>query len=300
MTEGIPEENLKKDVTVSAIYILFTLLMVVGGFYTLTALGGLTEEIDRTRFWFFSAMFLVFDVAIITFKIGKNTFLKSTSWAKHIYFPIHDPEYGIFKGIKFLANPFNVLILSVLLFTILGFVGSVFPQSSEYLFPLAAGQVSQQTTPEGKLFFGFFNAVPENTFLYIILFTFVTLLSFILRRFNIPYQAILIIVIIIGAPLASYAWGAIHTGVSGSDEVRGFGHLLFGFNGGLLTLTTGSIIPFDVYHIINNIFYRAREVYGSEVTIFVFIALIILEIILVSLYFYTRSKIRGTNEIIDV
>lgn len=296
---AIPEENWKRDLSTSAIYIFLTILLGALGFFVLTRFGGFTSEIDKTRFWTFSIMFLIFDVAIIIFKIGKNTFLKNISWTKYIYFPLHDSELGFFRNVKLVSNPFNLLVLSVLIFSILGFVGSVSTQASVYLFPLGAGQVAQETTDGGRLIMGLYNSPAENSFLYIILFTSVTAITFVLGKyFKVPFKTAIIAGLIIGAPLSSIAWGEIHTGVSGSDEVRGLGHFIFGFNGAFMTIATGSIIPFEVYHITNNLFARSRDIYGSEVTIALFVGLSVAVIILVALFFYFRAKIRGRNDVL--
>jgi len=181
--------------------------------------------------------------------------------------------------------------MSIIFFSILGFVGSISPQSSAYIFPLGAGQVAQQTTPTGKLLFGFYNAPAENVFLYIILFTAISFwLYFATHKLGLPFKVALGIAIIPIALFAAFIWREIHFLVSGSSEIRSFSNVLFGFNGAFLTILTGSVIPFEVYHITNNLFITSRTIFGSEITIVIFAALMILSIAGTAIYYGLKSR----------
>ena len=278
--------NPLRDKIVSFALIIYLMIFIVMGFYGLSAEMGFTEQIDTVRFWTFGLLIILFIIVLIL-KIGLWTFLKETPFARYIYLPIHDPELGFFKNLNIISNPLFLFMISVLLFTFLGFIGSALPESSAYLFPLSAGQVEQQTTPAGKFLFGFFNAPAENVFLYIIVFTGMTLFLYFTRKLGLTTS--LIIGMLIFAPLGGFVWGKIHVGVSGSDEERTLGNTLFGANNVILIIATGSIIPTEVYHVTNNIFARSHELFGNDVTVVIFIVLFILEIIVFSLA-YTYGK----------
>ena len=280
--------NPLRDKIASFALIIYLMIFIAMGFYGLSAEMGFTEQIDTTRFWTFGLLIVLFIIVLIL-KIGLWTFLKETPFARYIYLPIHDPELGFFKNINVLSNPLFLFMISVLLFTFLGFIGSALPESSAYIFPLSAGQVEQQTTPAGKFLFGFFNAPAENVFLYITIFTGMSIGLYFLRKYNIKLAASLILLMVIFAPLGGFIWGKIHVGVSGSDEEKTLGNTLFGANNVILIIATGSIIPTEVYHVTNNVFTRSKELWDNDITVVIFIVLFILEIIVFSLA-YTYGK----------
>lgn len=254
------DKDLKKDALNAGIYTAVVVLYLIIAFYSFTAGRAAENQLNFIKLAVFSIPYFAFILAIWVIKIGRHY----NASLNKVFLIVHDPEYSIYPN--FFKRGFLLLIISLILFGILSFVGAVFAQSAvgNIIYPLSPVTFQQQVAPYAETYFSFYNAPAENAFLYIILAFIVTIELFIARKIQISRKITYFIMILPNAIFAGFIWLKIHALVTGGDQVQTLAHYFFGFNGALMTMLTGSIIPFDVYHIFNNLFNNIKGNFGNE------------------------------------
>jgi hypothetical protein len=290
--------DFKQDITSAGFYVMYIVALLLMGYYSFTAGKGAEEQINFVKLTVYSIPLIAYALFVITIKIGR----KWSQTLQKIYVFVHDPEYGALNSIKLFRNPFQLLIFSLVLFSILGLIGATVKVGQNQsgienaIFPLVPGSFQQQVTPTAKLTFSLFGAPAENAILYVLLAFIVTIEMIIAHKNGWDKKLTYLVAILPNAIVAGTLWLVLHNLISGGNEVGGIAYWLFGFNGAWITLLTGSIISFDTYHIFNNLFKAIKAYFGSELLIFVFIAIISI-VIIGGIIYFTRKKKAGSPAI---
>ena len=270
-----PDTSLKENLFGIGGYALFLSSLLVLAFIGLFAGGGLTEELDKTKFMVYFPLFLAFFVIATIFK-----FLHSFNILRLFQVMVHDPELGYISRIPFFKSGLKVLFLSIFVFSLVALVFSFAPQSaiSQNVFPIGTGAELQQTTKVGQISIGALASPAENGVLWIFFALLLMIEGFIINKIykNINYKIFYSIFIIPNIILGSIFWRLLHTLVTGADKVAQFKHFVFGGILSSLTLVTGSIFPAEVYHLTNNLFIEIQRLYGKFASVTVFFVLVLL------------------------
>lgn len=265
--------DIKKDwQSVFIVSIVLLALMVVSG-YALTAGRGLDDNTFVLRFTIYS----ILGGAGILFLFVSNlyNFLNRTRLIKTI---VHDPEEGIFRGVKTVRNPLLLFLITVILFLVpLYFLGKF----SNTFFSAIPFKVQQITTFSNLWADSVFPALAENLLFFIpicLLYTWNFKKNY--RRNQGLFYAINLLLIPL---LMAFAWEFFHYKVYGSNEVALLGTFFFGLVGVLATMVTVSFIPWAVLHFLTN-FMLALKKYGLMSNDAITFAIIATEVILLVIY----------------
>jgi hypothetical protein len=277
------------ETIVALIVFIFT-----AGILTLTAGlagGGFESSEFKAIFAFYTPILAISVLGILLFRIGQNN-------APQKFFAfIHDPEKGFFGNLKIVKSPMILAGISIFVFTIIGLIGAiknVFFVATPQIWAMSAQQISKTS----ELLFGIEPAASTETALFIfITFLFLTILKLTLLK-NVDFQknkGAYIGVVLAVSLAVGLMWGSYHSIRYGSVETNFLFTVFFGFVGSLLTLATGSIIPWWVWHFANNLFYQANLMFSDDrIIIFTVLGLII---IVVPLLIYSLLKKKKKNEI---
>jgi len=286
------KKDLKNDLLVEfLVLIVFVVVWGFAGFFSLTAGRALEEEINLTK-WSVFAVLLVF-YALYVFIVK---FVQFNGKGKMIYVPLHDPEKGVGSDSSFFKNPIKLFAIFFFITVSMGLFSSLTPQSAvgEFVYPLqtGVGELQEQVTPSGKLMFGVFNAPAENFYLYVILSILVTL-EFAISKFVLKIQDFkmpFIIMIIPNMAISSFTWLQMHALVSGDSQINQLSHFIFGAELSGLVLLTGSIIPSELLHIMNNLFVQAKVEFGTQISALIFGGLLVLEVVVIGFYYMLKNS----------
>lgn len=182
---------------------------------------------------------------------------------------IHNPEesglwelsnsLGYKKKRNFMGwaiNVFRVLIISILVFGLYGILQVAHPQLTVSAVPQLQ---LQQFSQSAEVTFGsFVPAIAENGFILFIFFILLGIGAYFSNKLNFGkggYYSIGIIACIVVA----FLWRGLHGLVYVNSELSLWVTFFFAFVGCLITLLVGSLIPFFVWHVMNNVFVKLSE-----------------------------------------
>lgn len=274
-------ENRELNETIVALIIM----IVMAGIVTLTAglTGGGFESAEFKSIFTFYAPILAFSViGIFLLRLGEQN-----NSSKYFAF-IHDPEKGFFENIGIVKNPYTLIGICLVIFTVIGLIGAL-TNTFFVATPQAFTIPSQQISTASELLFGVEpSATTETALFLLIMFGLMSLAKLTLFK-NIDFKknkgmyfvAIFVLSLIIGL-----IWMSYHSIRYGSIETSLLFTFFFGFFGALLTLSTGSIIPWWIWHFENNLFFQANRMFSDDrIIVFTILALVIIvvPIILISL-----------------
>lgn len=189
---------------------------------------------------------------------------------------------------KFLSNPIKLLLLSLIIFSILGLLTTVFNQNT---FFLGVGSLKEQFTPfDGILYNWTLVVTSENLgaaffggFLVLLLYFAANKWKF--KDDNFKYLSIIIFII------AFIAYGFIlHQLRYSQSEPDLMRVIVFWGIGGIVTALTGSVIPFLAMHGMNNTFVELAQNYSREASIIPIIIFIVVLVVLYVLLYGPRRK----------
>lgn len=274
--------DIKHDWKVVFLISIFLLaLMVVSG-YALTAGRGLDDNTFVLRFTIYSI--LGGSGILFLFIVNLYNFINGTRLIKTI---VHDPEEGILGSLKTVRNPWLLLLMTMIIFTVpLYFLGKF----SNTFFSAVPFHVQQITTFSNIWADSVFPALAENLFIFIplcLVYTWNFKRNY--RKNRTGFYAINLLLIPI---LFAFAWEFFHWKVYGSNEVALLSTFIFGFVGVLATMTTVSFIPWATLHFLTNFMLSLRK-YGlmssDNVTFFIILLEFILIIAWVVVYRLDKS-----------
>jgi hypothetical protein len=193
---------------------------------------------------------------------------------------IHDPStdgllYNLFDSIgmknamAWSLSMFRVMIISSLVFGAIG----ILQMSTQFSF-VGVPQIQHQITPAAEVFFGAEPPAFSETITMILIFSllmgFNAWFSSKLKLGKLGYFGIALLICI----LMGFGWMGIHSIVYGNSEAALMATFVFGSMGSLMTLLSGSWIPWWNWHFFNNLFFKLNDVATIKEDV-MFIAIII-------------------------
>lgn len=219
----------------------------------------------------------------------------------YIFSPEKGLLYKLFNslGISKEKNPFRsgaltfyrILMVSIIIFWMLGILQSVFPNLQVVGVPQL--QLQQVTVSSDVLFSSLIPAWSETMTILFLFFLNLGIIAYFTSKFKDKTTSILVyflLAILIACTLTAVEWTALHFIVYGSSEKALIGVFIFGFFGSFFTLSSGTFIPFWVWHLFNNIYAKLYELIPVKEDI-IFISLI-LWVIFLFLYGFSEIMIR--------
>ncbi len=276
--------NILKGLLFLALYYTFSSIMKLVGLFSE---GGATLNAEMVKNAFYSPLLLEAGFIILVFQIinfsGQNfetirKLLKGTQ--------IHNPEDSIIKS-KWLQSIPNMLFASIIFFSIIGIVGT---QANLFF---ADTPIQQQITPIGKTLLGTYpGAGAETLIFFAILISGVVLNNMFQRRFKYGDAVWAGINIGILPILGAIGWRGLHLLRYGDSQLSTLATLAFGYFGSLITMVTGSVIPWLIYHDENNIFVILNKLFDNTIILWVTIGVLVGITII---YLVLKGKGNGEN-----
>ena len=155
----------------------------------------------------------------------------------------------------------RIFAYSILIFGALGIAQVVYPSLQVVGIPQV--QVQQITPTTDVLFTTFVPSWSETMAILFILFTLLGLVAYLLAKYvkdkNLALILFFTIAIIPVSLLIALSWGGLHTIVYGNSDAEFLATLIFGYIGSVMTIITGTFIPFFIWHVMNNLFAKLSE-----------------------------------------
>ena len=181
-------------------------------------------------------------------------------------------------------NPYRLFLGSAVIFSILG----LFAAYNQTAFT-GVGSIEQQFTPAGQLTFSsILIPIAENLGAAATIAFTIFLVRFGARKYGWSKQNFQLIAITSAVLIAGLFGLVNHTlRYQTSDIALGIVFLFWAF-GGLISLITGSFIPFWIMHIANNLFFELTKFFSNDSIVIYTIFVIILLIVLFGLTFIKK------------
>ena len=206
---------------------------------------------------------------------------------------LHDPEqdgllYNAFEGMGLSGkrNPmrwslsiFRNFIIAILIFGTIGLFQAI--NAFQFVGTPTLGVLSQQITPISEVIFISEPAATTETLSIIFFFClFLGEFAWLISKFRLSEGVSKTIYFTIASLLTlliGFFWAfGFHRIVYGNDEAALFATFIFGTVGALLTILTGTIIYFYVWHFMNNAFVKMAELFiGNEDFVFITSAILV-------------------------
>ncbi len=221
-----------------------------------------------------SLFLIIFPIAsLVTIKKGQHPATQPNAGfsrffsVSFIFEPQNGALYRLFEGtgLKGNSNPmrffngltgfFRIFAYSIIIFGALGIAQILLPQLQVVGIPQL--QVQQITVTNTVLFTAFVPGWSETMTILFVLFFLCGVLAFFTSKLNDKKLAMLLffLIALTGVSLViALVWAGIHNVVYGNSEAALLATLIFGYIGSVLTIITGTFIPFFVWHVMNNLF----------------------------------------------
>lgn len=186
----------------------------------------------------------------------------------------------------FFKSPWRLILFSIMLFSLLGIASTV----SNTTFT-GVGKLAQQfTVTDNIMFSSLLVPIAEN----IDLAFFIALIIFIIRSIakkNDWSKTNFILFTATAVTIISSLYGvANHLLRYQGQEVAIIVVAFFWAIGGLMTILTGSFIPFWIMHVSNNLFFMLRQSFSSESALTIAVVLSVISFILFALTFLKKKS----------
>jgi len=245
---------------------------------------GFTEDAVQRQFFFYVAPGIGFLIGIILLMIIEVMIKKGDDkYGDSLCFNSPGETPGL--PFKIFENPFKLFLISMILFSILGIYSAVTKQSFTGM-----GVLRQQFTVVGSVLYNF-ALIPASENLGAAFFFAFTLFlwRYTCRKFNVSDISFMLVAMLI-AVITFGAYGyANHLLRYGASDVSIKTVIFFWSAGGLITVLTGSFIPFWVMHADNNLFVDLGRHFSSDLVVYYTIAGIVVMIITYVLLFIRRN-----------
>lgn len=228
---------------------------------------------------FLIGIFFLFVIEILT-KKGDNTYGSSLSF--------NDPAEAPALPVPLFKKWFKLLLLSIILCCIIGLLSLFFNNANQQFFGL--GTLEQQFTLTDSIIYNA-SLIPASENLGAAFFFALVFLLWrnFCRKHNVAKWSFWMVIVLL-AIVVFITYGVINHQLRYQfDEVAIQNVIMIWGIGGVITVLTGSFIPFWVLHTVNNIFVDLQSSFASDIirnwTIGVTLALIVIYILL-----YVRRK----------
>ncbi len=270
------------------IFLVVYVTLAIGIFVLFFGLGpsaGFSKDVILQKAMFYIGFGSIFLFGIIALKLaGIFVFGKKHADVEGVV--VHDPEQGLFPNLRLFKNPWLLTFFSIIFFGILGWLASRYQT-----FFSAIPDYEQQFTKGADLFFSVFPASIVETLGAIFL---ISLLGFILGYMTLKNKLSkgwFLTMFVIGGPLISMTYGIInHISRYGGQDIAMSSVAVFWFVGGLITVLTGSMIPFIIMHDANNFYFKFSTLFGSDIVTFTTFSILGLMLILFLIILFRGKK----------
>lgn len=276
--------------TITVIYGFLVMFLTTMGLFFFRGIEEAELFEKATFYWTFLAISLItiLSLAIMEYLVSTGFLSKDKfGWAKLYIWETDESILGSIGLEKFITVK-RVIHFSIILALLFGLLGTL-----TQTFFVSLPPYELQVSETGQLILNTEPAALSETL------TFVVLLSFIyglgrwwfekLKIYNVGSMFVLHLISVI---LMTVFWVAVHSARYGSTTAIGF-TAIFGFFGSFLTVLFGTPIPWYFWHVGNNVFLKANEIFvRSNVQIFI-ISLLVLYIgglIGFSIYKFIKNK----------
>ena len=90
-----------------------------------------------------------------------------------------------------------------------------------------------------------------------------------IKNKKIALMTFFLLLILFVSPIISLSWGGLHRIVYANSEIAFFATLVFGFVGSIITILSGTFIPFWIWHVFNNLYAGLSQLPRVEDVIFI-------------------------------
>lgn len=261
-------------------YVAFVFIMLL---YTSFVEGGALVDYIFQKNIFYTSLFAIGLIIIVTYILlkinNKSELLEGVN--------IHEPEESpLFNKIKSSYSIKNMTFGCIIIFSIIGLFGAL----TNTFF--AQTPLEQQFTNTGKVLSSSYPGAPAETLFFLALFfTGIIVINAVVKRYNLPKETRISLIFVLILLLTAGWWG-FHNLKYGDSDLNSLSVIIFGFGALLLTYVTGSIIPFLMWHDINNLTYKLNELFGDQRVILVTVIIIAVVIILWALTLRRKKIIK--------
>ena len=228
-------------------------------------------------------------VSLLMIYIMKNEEIR-TKGRSYVTTYIYDPEKGVLQKL-FPKLSFGLFVsVLVIVFTIAGFY-SVYANTFFFSPPTYKFQIS----PAGDVFLQAEPAAMSESLLFLLILSIaVSAIKYFAGQQRLGRGVVPVLIYLV-APIITTAFVfAYHLARYGADEKGLFFVLLLGFIGSLMTLLSGSFIPWYLWHFSNNLFIGLNKYMSNEaLPAIAFIVLLLEVLLLVVVPIYLRLGKKG-------
>lgn len=253
--------------------------------------NAIEDPLNITKFTLFNST-LGIVLSFLILKTCVNAFAVLFKKNFEIPFIFHDPEYSLFRGNKWISD-LRILTLGMIV------LGSllVFSGVSQTSLPIQ----EQQILPSAQLIFDIYPASPSETGLMLVFLNVLVLLPtyFIFIRIYGSKEfrkervfSLFAIILLIGFTVGGGFFGyALHSYRYAGSETSINTVIVFWSMSGFVTALTGSIVPAQVWHDVNNAILSAKTLYSSSViSTYILIVMLLGALAFISLVFSKLDK----------
>jgi len=205
---------------------------------------------------------------------------------------IFAPENGLlaryFPQARKWLTFWKITIFSLFLFSLIGIIQIANPVLNVFGVP---NQAQQLTATSDVIFGSVVPAIAENGALLFLFFTLLGLTTYFLLKFVEDKQTRINLFFLIAffiVMIGSASWGSFHSVVYGNSSANIFAVIIFGFFGLLLTLITGTLLPFLIWHITNNAAIILRPLISPSNIPLLFVGWVVLLMMTIGIWIFSR------------
>ena len=293
------QKNLNDTASIIILIIYSVIFIGVIPIYLLLGHGGIEIELalDKVQLYYGLALFgigglIAGRIAQMISKSGRKAYEK-IGWAGSF---IHNPddgflptiEKGFDKPLSWIRDPKKLILISFIFFSLFALMG-IFANIWFTGIP-----EEFQITNTAKLGLAVNPASDGETFAYIALIGFAFFyLKYLFKKNKYPMWLFWFLIFLIIIPLFGLAGTIYHSYRYGSDIVTMVQVFVFFTLGGIITVLTGSLIPFAIWHQTNNFFQKATQLFSSD-TMIVFTLLFFMFLIIFTIIYFIIKRSRKT------
>ena len=286
-----------KQSSIIRMFALTVVLITLGVFMT-QSIGLFKGGLSESARWQYFIYYIIFPsaalVGIISLFIMELVIIKGDNlYGNSLAFNDSGSDIHLSKYFDFMKSPFKLFFISIILFGILGIYISVSEQSF-----IGVGSLPQQFTATDNLIFStLLVTISENLGVAFWFALTIFGLRWAARKYNWSRGGF-IFSLYISSLITFLIYGLVnHFSRYGGSDISLQSVGMFWILGGILTMITGSFIPFWVAHMSNNFFLDLRQILSNE-QIITFV--IIFEIILIIIFAFIQLKSRKKEELVNV
>lgn len=255
--------------------------------------GGFEIEEILQKFVFYTGPGGLFLVGIIAITIASMIIFKDDE-RKINGIILHNPDKGILSFAKDKLTGGNVIMVSLIVFSLLG-IFSTTTQTFFYNLP----KVEQQFTKTADVIFSMWPASPAETFGYVFFLLFALFfLGLYYKKKKLDHASFLWVSIPISMVLGFFYGLILHTLRYRNDEISMAATIIFWIMQGILIVMFGTIIPSLLMHDTNNLFYKLNKLFSSDIVTGIIVAVVILLIfVYMLLLIIKRGKRKKKDEV---